>query len=289
MIKRLHASTLRAISNDWLETFNNDFQRRFLSLLSYQFAAFPIKLAVAAPHPNLIASQVRQAKAAAAAAASGDDDTTSSNSTSNGTNVMSITELQSLLTNFDLRRLESYTHNMVDYHMILDLLPLLSRLFFCQRLNGMTLSYTQCAILLGVGLQHKSISDLEKELAVPATQLLALFNKAMRKVATSLRGVEEAAVRAELPINTIGKELNRPELKQSLHADLADGARSHKKGREEKQKVLQTMNLEQFAIGGTEEEWNDATGNGAVPATVRYTFFCIHFISLSLVHFVLSS
>jgi N-acetyltransferase 10 len=158
MIKHLHASALRTMAKaDWLDTFSNDFQRRFLSLLSYQFAAFPIKLAlsVAAPHPNLIASQARKA------AENKDDDTNSSSSGSVVGKVMSMIELQLLLTDFDLRRLDSYTHNMVDYHMILDLLPLLSRLFFCQRLSPMTLSYTQCAILLGVGLQHKSVSDLE--------------------------------------------------------------------------------------------------------------------------------
>jgi N-acetyltransferase 10 len=38
------------------------------------------------------------------------------------------------------------------------------------------------AILLGLGLQHKSVNDLEKELDLPATQLLGLFNRSMKKL-----------------------------------------------------------------------------------------------------------
>ena len=35
----------------------------------------------------------------------------------------------------------------------------------------------QSCLLLGIGLQHKSIEDLEKELDIPASQLLGLFNR----------------------------------------------------------------------------------------------------------------
>ena len=38
------------------------------------------------------------------------------------------------------------------------------------------------ALLLGLGLQHKIVEDLEKELDLPATQLLGLFNKVARKL-----------------------------------------------------------------------------------------------------------
>ncbi|KAJ3914865.1 hypothetical protein F5877DRAFT_70351 [Lentinula edodes] len=43
--------------------------------------------------------------------------------------------LPSLLTPFDLKRLESYGNNQLDYHVILDLLPLVATLFFQRRLN----------------------------------------------------------------------------------------------------------------------------------------------------------
>ena len=37
-------------------------------------------------------------------------------------------------------------------------------------------------LLLGLGLQHRTIEDLEKELDLPASQLLGLFNRIIRKI-----------------------------------------------------------------------------------------------------------
>lgn len=44
-----------------------------------------------------------------------------------------------------------------------------------------SLFYLQ-ALLLGLGLQHKTLEDLEKELDLPSSQLLGLFNRIIRKV-----------------------------------------------------------------------------------------------------------
>lgn len=38
------------------------------------------------------------------------------------------------------------------------------------------------ALLLGLGLQHKSVDQLEKEIELPAGQLMGLFNRIIRKV-----------------------------------------------------------------------------------------------------------
>jgi N-acetyltransferase 10 len=42
------------------------------------------------------------------------------------------------------------------------------------------------AILTGLGLQHKTVDTLTQELELPANQLLALFNRSMRKLAGSI-------------------------------------------------------------------------------------------------------
>lgn len=42
----------------------------------------------------------------------------------------------------------------------------------------------QQAILLGVGLQHKSIEELQNELNLNSQQILAIFNRIMRKFVT---------------------------------------------------------------------------------------------------------
>jgi N-acetyltransferase 10 len=67
-----------------------------------------------------------------------------------------------LLTPFDLKRLESYANNMLDYHVVLDLLPTIASLFFEKRLGDeIRLSAVQSSILLALGSQRKSIEEVE--------------------------------------------------------------------------------------------------------------------------------
>ena len=63
-------------------------------------------------------------------------------------------ELERQLSKFDLKRVHSYSRNMLDYHAVMDLLPALARLWFENRVP-IQLSAIQRAILLAIGLQHK--------------------------------------------------------------------------------------------------------------------------------------
>jgi N-acetyltransferase 10 len=80
---------------------------------------------------------------------------------------LNTTELSYLLTPFDLKRLEAYANNMLDYHVVLDLVPTIATLYFEKRLVGageegdVRLSAVQSAILLGLGLQRKTIEEIE--------------------------------------------------------------------------------------------------------------------------------
>jgi N-acetyltransferase 10 len=66
------------------------------------------------------------------------------------------------MTPFDLKRLESYANNMLDYHVILDLLPAVAALYFEKRLGeDVRVSAVQSAILLALGMQRKTIEDVE--------------------------------------------------------------------------------------------------------------------------------
>ena len=63
---------------------------------------------------------------------------------------------------FDIKRLESYANNMLDYHVILDLLPAVGTFYFDKRLGAeLRLSAVQSSILLALGLQRKTIEELE--------------------------------------------------------------------------------------------------------------------------------
>jgi tRNA(Met) C34 N-acetyltransferase TmcA len=53
---------------------------------------------------------------------------------------------------YDLKRIQAYTNNISDYHLIMDLIPILSKLFFEGKFKNMRMSYSQCSILIGLGL-----------------------------------------------------------------------------------------------------------------------------------------
>jgi N-acetyltransferase 10 len=78
--------------------------------------------------------------------------------------------------------------------MIMDLVPILAKLFFLRRFSNMTLSYTQAAILLGVGLQYKLIEDIAVELNTKSDQLLAMFNKMIKKFRSQIRMIYEKEI-----------------------------------------------------------------------------------------------
>jgi N-acetyltransferase 10 len=60
--------------------------------------------------------------------------------------------------------LKSYTKNQVDYHLIIDLVPTLSKLYFNGILDhNINLGYINQAILVGVGLQYKTFDEICKE------------------------------------------------------------------------------------------------------------------------------
>ena len=156
-----------------------------------------------------------------------------------------------------MQRLDSYARNLVDYHMITDLVPLLASLYFTHRMPGLSLSRLQCALLMAVGAQRRSVDAVEEDLNVPAKQLLALFNKAVRKVSKHLRGLQEKAVDATIPggkgasaPTTPGKTSSKPKKSAKKAAKKAAG-----------------QYMEQYEVRGSDSAW--AAAEAAVAAIVR--------------------
>jgi N-acetyltransferase 10 len=87
---------------------------------------------------------------------------------------------------------------MLDYHVILDLLPSIADLYFSDRLR-MSLSGVQRAILLAIGLQRKSIDEMEKELSLPSGQVMAMFIKIIKKISHEFSDIEKEALNEEIP------------------------------------------------------------------------------------------
>ena len=98
----------------------------------------------------------------------------------------------------DVRRLEKYSQSLVDHHLVADLIPPLARAYFAGNVPA-TMSYAQTAIVLSLGLQFKEMEEVAKGLGLPAQQIMALFNKAVRKMHGALRAGKEREVEAEMP------------------------------------------------------------------------------------------
>ena len=184
MIRPLEKSDDRS----WLGAFTRDFHQRFLELLSYQFREFPSVMALSIDESANMGSKL---------------------DTSSHPRSLSRNELDGLLSPFDLKRLESYANNMLDYHVVLDLIPRLAMLYFTGRLKAdIKLTGIQSSILLAVGLQRKDLTAIEQELSLPSSQLLAMFIKIMRKLSAHFSALVSGAIAAEMPKrDTIGVSL----------------------------------------------------------------------------------
>lgn len=93
---------------------------------------------------------------------------------------------------------QAYSNNLIDHHMILDLLPLLAQAYFAGAIP-VTLSYGQAAILLALGLQRVDVDVVGQSLGLPTNQVLALFNKLVRRLQGRLQAAQEAEAARGLP------------------------------------------------------------------------------------------
>ena len=235
------------IDPSWLEPFVSDFRTRFSSLLAGSFRDFGPALALSILDPKLRFNE--EEAAAAMRAASGVTSTTASQKV--------IRADGHPLNAYDMKRLQAYSSNLVDHHLILDLISPLARAYFSGNIP-VTLSYSQAAILLCLGLQQRDVSAVETALDLPSPQVLALFSKAVRRLHQQLRAVKEAEVERQLPKPKKKVTLNPHEVE--LDAELEAGAEDI---REAMRNVLKAEDLEQYAIRGAAEDFETAAGGGA--------------------------
>uniref|UniRef100_A0A158PAI7 RNA cytidine acetyltransferase n=1 Tax=Angiostrongylus cantonensis TaxID=6313 RepID=A0A158PAI7_ANGCA len=161
VLKQLHDQSVS--SNSWLAAYFIEFRTRLLSLLSFEFRKLPINV-------GLSLLQVRNKQV--------------NEALQKERKAINREQLSMFLSNVDLKRLSEFARNLVDHSMITDLLPAVSRLYFGERLReNVTLSTPQVAVLLGLGLQHKSAETVHEELDLPQSQIVALHSKTIRKLA----------------------------------------------------------------------------------------------------------
>lgn len=236
MLKELNTDETPEQSQ-WLSAFWKDFRRRFLSLLSYQFSSF---------HPSLPLSILQNKKS------------------KEETTTLTSSELASHFSPYDLKRLELYSRSMVDYHLIMDLVPTVARMFFLKQLSDVSLSAAQCALLLGIGLQHKSVDQLEKEIELPSSQLMGLFNRLIRKFVQVFTSIQEKAIEAEMAAS---KDVSMEPTIKSLNDDLNEAAKEFEERHKQDVEKVKEMDMEEYKIRGNDEEWDQVlkkAGNTAI-------------------------
>ncbi|XP_063934411.1 RNA cytidine acetyltransferase-like [Zophobas morio] len=160
----------------WLQNYLSDFQKRFTSLLSYQFRRFSPSLALSVLDSKSLVPE---------------------SSASLKDKLDTPEAIEACFSPFDLKRFDSYARGIIDYHVILDLVPLLASLYFTDRLP-VRLSAVQSAILIAIGLQRKTVEETKEDLNLPVAQILALFNRIIRKIIGKFDETMKNGIKSEM-------------------------------------------------------------------------------------------
>lgn len=217
--------------NNWLAAYFRDFKRRMLKLLGKSFSSFTTGLAL-----SLIEHK--------------------------GITLNNAELTQQIIDTYflphDIQRLESYCRNQVEYRLILDLTVDLAFLYFDSKLVNGNIDSLQKAILLGIGLQNKSVDQLSTEFNMPGNQVLAKFYDCIKKLTKSIVGVMEADIEKTIK-DDLG--IDTTPLQESLNDELQSAADKLKKKQKNELLKLKKEELNQFSIKGNESEWNKAIAN----------------------------
>lgn len=236
------------VDDMWLQAFLGDTRRRFITLLAGAFRDMDVRLALSVLDNFEV----------------GESDTSGRGGLAGK---MSAEELESVMTPYDLKRLELYGRNLCDHHLVADLLPAVSKLYFMGRFGPtLAVSNVQAALLCGLGLQNRSVDSLTSELSLPGNQVLAMFNKAVRKLSIALNSILEEKEKSALIGGDARKKAEdtadrmKDVAEKSLDEDVADAAADALKTMEESNEAASSIakngDLMQYAIKGSDEQWS---------------------------------
>ncbi|GME96507.1 unnamed protein product [[Candida] boidinii] len=148
------------------------------------------------------------------------------------------------------------------------MLPYISYQFFTNKISKeVSLSHVQSAILLSIGLQHKDIDIISKELNIESNQAMAMFGKIIRKVSVYFKSLISNSISKELPefeqsditLKEMNDELDSYEdgknsgdvddIEKELIEDLNnEGNKVIKEMREKQKELINALNLDKYAI-----------------------------------------
>lgn len=161
------AIMIKSITSVDFSPFFEDFRKRFLNLLSFEFSSLPTSLAL-----NILAPE-------------------------EGKNC-NVELLEKYISLFDLKRLEAFCKKLIDFHLILDLLPGIANLYFSKHLF-LNFSNLQRSLLISISLQRKPFESLAREFNFPSSQIVLLFNKMLKIITQTIKSIFEAEIDQTLP------------------------------------------------------------------------------------------
>ncbi|OQR78084.1 N-acetyltransferase 10-like, partial [Tropilaelaps mercedesae] len=221
----------------WMPLLFKDFRKRFASLLGFQLSSLESKMASSViVHP--ICTEPCEN--------------------------LSVEDMSKEFSPYDIKRLEQYCNNLADHHLIMDMIPVMAKWFFSGHLGeSFHLSLVQQCILLAVGLQHRTVEAIATDLDIERVQCLGLFNRTMRKFLVRFQQMLEKQIVSREFDNTASKYPKKGDqlcpLRKSLQRELEEGAEAIR--RQQKEDLIKELNLTQYAIKGTDNEWKTALGD----------------------------
>ena len=245
MIKPINEGNIKLLTEDintnnnnqkikWFIPFSVDFKHRLTSLLSFNFNKLNIKLCLSILEPHITTSTAN------------DDDNGNEDDIAGNRKDMKKSEIELFLTKFDFKRMELYSRNMTNYNMIIDLIPTIANLYFNKKIY-VPLSYIQAGVLLGVGLQRKSFDEIVQEFNIEINQLLAMFNKMVKKFVNYIKNVYQKDIEMEeekdyaenKEILKTKNEFGKNILKEMQKELKGEGDKINEKDRETKKKYME--------------------------------------------------
>ncbi|KAF2284264.1 hypothetical protein GH714_020135 [Hevea brasiliensis] len=243
VLKPLNSDDIEVSGSDnwgFFGPFYQDFRLRFARLLESSFRTMEYKLAMSVLDPKI--NYV-------------DTDVETALSTPQGF----LRSLRFDLSPYDMERLRVYTENLADFHLILDIVQILARLYFQGKLP-ITMSYVQASVLLCIGLQHQNITYMEEQMKLERTQILSLFIKVMKKFHKYLYGIASNEIESTLP--RLKERVLEPH-NISVEDDLNEAAKQVDDGMKTKMEgMLNPELLQQYAIVDREGDFENALKNG---------------------------
>ncbi|KAF5727673.1 hypothetical protein HS088_TW22G01369 [Tripterygium wilfordii] len=227
-------------SDEWgfFGPFYEDFKKRFMRLLDFNFRAMDYKLAMSILEPKIDFTEAEPVMR-----------------NSDGF----CKSLSDDISPYDMERLKAYTNNLVDHLMIAGLVPILARLYFRGKLP-VKLSYSQASVLLFFGLQRQNITYIEGQMNLERSQILAYNLKIMKKLCTYLDDIASKEIGSTLP--RIRERVLEPH-SISLDEDLKEGAKQAEDSmKPTTEGLLNPEFLQQYAIVDRDADFENALQNG---------------------------